>query len=109
MDSVRRTRLAWHFQRARTVQNQSSAQVDRPEQGDRIDMTDLVSHLDAAYNLARWLTRNEHDAEDIVHEAYLRAFRFSAGFRGSEVPPWLLTIVRNSCYDFLRQKQAHDG
>ena len=70
-------------------------------------MTDLVSHLDAAYNLARWLTRNEQDAEDIVHEAYLRAFRFSAGFRGSEVRPWLLAIVRNSCYDFLRQRHAH--
>ena len=61
----------------------------------------VLPHLDAAYNLARWLTRNEHDAEDIVQEAYLRAFRFFAGFRGGDARAWLLKIVRNTCYTWL--------
>jgi RNA polymerase sigma factor (sigma-70 family) len=62
---------------------------------------EVLPHLDAAYNLARWLTRNEHDAEDIVQEAYLRAFRFFAGFRGGDARAWLLKIVRNTCYTWL--------
>jgi RNA polymerase sigma-70 factor (ECF subfamily) len=61
----------------------------------------VLPHLDAAYNLARWLTRNEQDAEDIVQEAYLRAFRFFPGFRGGDARPWLLRIVRNACYTWL--------
>jgi RNA polymerase sigma factor (sigma-70 family) len=61
----------------------------------------VLPHLDAAYNLARWLTRNEQDAEDVVQEAYLRAFRFFAGFRGGDVRAWLLRIVRNTCYTWL--------
>ena len=73
-------------------------------QGTRSDMALLVPHLDAAYNLARWLMRNETDAEDLVQEAYLRAFRHFAGFRGGDGRAWLLTIVRNSCYDRLKQK-----
>jgi RNA polymerase sigma-70 factor (ECF subfamily) len=64
----------------------------------------LVAHLDAAYNLARWLMRNEADAEDLVQEAYLRAFTHFAGFRGGDGRAWLLAIVRNSCYDRLKQK-----
>jgi RNA polymerase sigma-70 factor (ECF subfamily) len=63
----------------------------------------LVPHLDAAYNLARWLMRNETDAEDLVQEAYLRAFSHFAGFRGGDGRAWLLTIVRNCCYDRLKQ------
>jgi RNA polymerase sigma-70 factor (ECF subfamily) len=66
----------------------------------------LVAHLDAAYNLARWLVRNEADAEDVVQEAYLRAISHFAGFRGGGGRAWLLTIVRNSCYDHLRQNGA---
>ena len=66
----------------------------------------LVTHLDAAYNLARWLMRNETEAEDVVQEAYLRAISHFAGFRGGDGRAWLLTIVRNSCYDRLRQKGA---
>lgn len=65
---------------------------------------DTLPHLNSAYNLARWLTRNDQDAEDIVQEAYLRAFRFYRGFRGGDARPWLLTIVRNVYYTWLRQK-----
>jgi len=64
-----------------------------------------MPHLDAAYNLARWLTRNEHDAEDVVQEAYLRAFRFFGGFHGSEGRAWLLTIVRHTCYAWLEKNR----
>jgi RNA polymerase sigma-70 factor (ECF subfamily) len=54
-----------------------------------------LPHLDAAYNLARWLSRSPADADDIVQDAMLRAFRGFDGFRGGDVRPWLLTIVRN--------------
>ena len=58
----------------------------------------VLPHLDAAYNLARWLTRNTQDAEDVVQEACLRAFRFFPGFRGGDARAWLMKIVRNTCY-----------
>ena len=64
-----------------------------------------LPHLDAAYNLARWLTRNDHDAEDVVQESYLRAFRFFDGFRGGEGRAWLLTIVRHTCYSWLEKNR----
>lgn len=57
-----------------------------------------MAHLDAAYNLARWLTRNERDAEDAVQDACLRAFRFLETFRGGNSRAWFLAIVRNACY-----------
>ena len=63
---------------------------------------EILPHLDAAYNLARWLTRNEQDAQDAVQEAYLRAFRFFPGFRGGNARAWLLKIVRNACYSWLQ-------
>jgi RNA polymerase sigma factor (sigma-70 family) len=66
----------------------------------------LLPHLDAAYNLARWLTRNPQDAEDVVQDAYLRAFRFFGGFRGGNARTWLLKIVRNTCYTWLHQNRA---
>ena len=66
----------------------------------------VMPHLDAAYNLARWLTRNEHDAQDMVQEAYLRALRFFGGFHGTDARAWLLTIVRNTCYTWLKRKQG---
>jgi len=71
-------------------------------------MPQLLSHLDAAYNLARWLTRNEHDAEDIVQDAYLRTIRHFGGFHGGEGRAWLLTIVRNRCYDSARHKGVRE-
>jgi RNA polymerase sigma-70 factor, ECF subfamily len=65
-----------------------------------------LPHLDAAYTLARHLLRNDHDAEDVVHDAYLRAIRHFAGYRGGDMRAWLLTIVRNTCYSWLRRHRA---
>jgi RNA polymerase sigma-70 factor (ECF subfamily) len=67
----------------------------------------VLPHFDAAYNLARWLTRNDHDAQDIVQEAVLRAYRFFDGLRG-EARPWLLTIVRNACFTWLQTNRPAD-
>lgn len=60
--------------------------------------SEVMRHLDAAHNLARWLARNDADAEDVVQEAVLRAFRFFGGFRGGDAKVWLLAIVRNTFY-----------
>jgi RNA polymerase sigma-70 factor (ECF subfamily) len=62
---------------------------------------DVLPHLDAAYNLARWLMRNDQDAQDVVQEAYLRAFRFFSGFHGGNARAWLMKIVRNTCFTWL--------
>jgi len=67
-----------------------------------------LPHLDAAYNLARWLLRNDHDAQDVVQEAFLRAFKSFDGFRGERFRPWLLAIARNACYDWLREHRASE-
>ena len=64
-----------------------------------------MPHLGAAYNLARWLVHNQADAEDIVQEAYLRAFRSFGGYYGGDSRSWLLTIVRNTCYTWLQQNR----
>ena len=75
---------------------------DTEEPGNASRFEQLVlPHLDAAYNLARWLVRNKHDAEDIVQEACLRAFRFFPTFRGGDARVWLMRIVRNACYTWL--------
>jgi RNA polymerase sigma-70 factor (ECF subfamily) len=65
----------------------------------------VMPHLDAAYNLARWLVKNPADAEDVVQEACLRAVRFIGGFREGDARAWLLKIVRNSAYSFLERKR----
>ena len=65
-----------------------------------------MAHLDAAYNLARWLARDERDAEDVVQEACLRAFRFFGGFHGGNARAWLLAIVRNTYYTWLEKNHA---
>lgn len=67
----------------------------------------ILPHLNAAYNLARWLTRNEYDAQDVVQEAYLRAFRFFDGYHGGDGKSWLLGIVRNTCFTFLRREKRN--
>ena len=68
----------------------------------------MLPHLDAAHNLARWLMRNEQDAQDVVQEAYLRAFKSFGGFHGSNGRAWLLTIVRNTSYTLLKKNRAVD-
>src|SRR4249920_4228863 len=69
----------------------------------------VLPHLNAAYNLARWLCRNDQDAEDIVQEACLRAFRFFDGFHGEDARAWLLAIVRNTTYTWLQQNRGHES
>ncbi|MCA1825834.1 MAG: sigma-70 family RNA polymerase sigma factor [Myxococcales bacterium] len=76
----------------------------------RVDSFEAVvlPHLKAGYNLARWLLRNDHDAEDVMQEAIVRAFRFYDGFSGNNPRGWLLTVVRNSAYSFLQQNRARE-
>lgn len=68
----------------------------------------VLPHLDAAHNLARWLTHNAADAEDVVQEAYLRAFKFFGSFHGGNSRAWLLTIVRNTSYTWLQEHRSSD-
>lgn len=63
----------------------------------------VLPHLDAAYSLATWLVRDDAQAEEAVQESYLRAFRFFDGLRGDDARPWLLGIVRNTCYSLLQR------
>src|SRR5438034_57400 len=68
----------------------------------------MLPHLDAAYNLAKWLLRNEQDAQDVVQEAFLRAFKSFGGFHGSNGRAWLLSIVRNTSYTLLKKNRVAD-
>jgi RNA polymerase sigma-70 factor (ECF subfamily) len=61
----------------------------------------VLPHLDAAFNLARWILRSRPDAEDVAQEALLRSYRFFGGFHGGDARAWLLQIVRNTCYTWL--------
>jgi RNA polymerase sigma-70 factor, ECF subfamily len=67
----------------------------------------FLAHLDAAHDLARWLTRDERNAEDVVQEAFLRAFKFLDSFRGDNARVWLLAIVRNTYYTWLSKNRVH--
>jgi RNA polymerase sigma-70 factor, ECF subfamily len=67
----------------------------------------MVNH-DASHNLAKWLLRNEQDAQDVVQEAFLRAFKSFGGFHGSNGRAWLLTIVRNTSYTLLKKNPVAD-
>ncbi len=69
----------------------------------------MMPHMDAANNLACWLTGNAEDAQDVVQEAYLRAFKYFAGYRGDNSRAWLLRIVRNAFYDSIRRSRQEEG
>jgi RNA polymerase sigma-70 factor (ECF subfamily) len=69
----------------------------------------FLPHLDAAYNLARWLLRSEQDAEDCVQDAYIRAYKAFPRFRGGDGKAWLMTIVRNVCYTAIKKLRSHDA
>jgi len=85
------------------------SEEDHAQQAELTSFEELMlPHLDAAHNLARWLLRNEQDAQDVVQEAYLRAFKSFGGFHGSNGRAWLLTIVRNTSYTLLKKNRAVD-
>src|SRR5580658_9436441 len=69
----------------------------------------MLPHMDAAYNLARWLMRDPHDADDALQDACLRAYRSLDRFHGDDARAWLLTIVRNVCYSRMRQRRRESG
>lgn len=83
------------------MSNQFDRPATTPEIGDNFDAV-VLPHLGAAYRLARWLMRDEHDAEDVVQEASLRAFRYFRTFNGPDGRVWFLRIVRNTCYGWRR-------
>jgi RNA polymerase sigma-70 factor (ECF subfamily) len=85
-----------------------TAAVDKAELNKRFELL-VLPHLDSAYNLARWLLRDEQDAKDVAQEALLRAFRFFDQFRGIDARPWLLKIVRNTSFTWLQQKRAKNA
>jgi RNA polymerase sigma-70 factor (ECF subfamily) len=78
--------------------------VDERERVKLFEQT-VLPHLDAAYNLARWLAGNDHDAQDVTQEASMRAFKFFGTFRGDNPRAWFLTIVRNTFYTWLRKNR----
>ena len=81
--------------------------MEQPDERARFEET-IMPHLDAAYNLARWLTRNEHDAQDVVQDAFLRAFKYFGGFHGGNSRSWLLSIVRNTAYTWLQKNRKQE-
>ncbi len=80
-----------------------------PEGSEAADFDRLfIPHMDAVYNLARWLVRNDYDAQDVVQEAYLRAFKYAAGFRSGDPRAWILAIVRNVAFTWLTRNRGAD-
>jgi RNA polymerase sigma-70 factor, ECF subfamily len=88
------------------AQGQISGNTDRGRQA-RFE-TIALPHLDAAYGLARWMTRNDADAADVVQEAFLRAFRYFDSYRGDDAKSWVLKIVRRTCYSWLERNRPAD-
>src|SRR6516165_6063240 len=89
---------------------------DQGKSSDVLDVHDrarfeqlVLPHLDAAFNLARWLLRSREDSEDVTQEAMLRAYRFFDGFHGGDARAWLLQIVRNTCYTWLEKNRGMKG
>ena len=81
-------------------------ELDVLELQERVRFEQLVlPHVDAAFNLARWVLRGRNDAEDVAQEALLRAYRFFRGFNGADARAWLLQIVRNACYSWLEKNR----
>jgi RNA polymerase sigma-70 factor, ECF subfamily len=91
-DEVAKGRMAWRTDRRRQVQFE----------------TVMLPHLDAAYALARWMTRNDADAADVVQEACLRAFRYFDSYRGGDTKSWFLKIVRRTCYSWIERNRPAD-
>ena len=75
-----------------------------PQERERFEAC-VLPHLDAAFNLARWLLRDKQNAEDVTQEAMLRAYRFFGNFRAGDARAWLLQIVRNCCYTWLQKNR----
>lgn len=99
----------WSGQQAGSGRGSAVNQIDPPAMDNETKARQFrelaLPYLDEAYNFARWLTRNSQDAEDVVQDAYMRAFRFFEGFRGGNPRAWILTIVRNSYHTWLRKTQ----
>jgi RNA polymerase sigma-70 factor (ECF subfamily) len=79
------------------------------EEKDSLFTEEIIPHLDAAYSLARWLARNEHDAEDIVQDSFARAYSYFNSFSGKDGKKWLLAIVRNTFYSWYKKKLVRQG
>jgi RNA polymerase sigma-70 factor (ECF subfamily) len=93
---------------ALTLSRWRTLALDKEDLKTRFELL-VLPHLDAAYNLARWLLRDEQDAKDVAQEALLRAFKFFDQFRGTDARPWLLKIVRNTSFTWLQQKRAKNA
>jgi RNA polymerase sigma-70 factor (ECF subfamily) len=75
--------------------------------GSRVFEETVLPHLDAAFNYARWLTKDDADAEDVVQDACMRAMRFFSSLRNDDARAWLLTIVRNTWYSRVSRRSSH--
>ena len=87
--------------------SQSAPLVEEQDKFARFEQS-IMPHMNAAYNLARWLSSNDSDAQDVVQESYLRAFKFFGGFPGGDSRAWLLRIVRNAFYDWLKHNRREE-
>ncbi|MBK5062280.1 RNA polymerase sigma factor [Burkholderia sp. R-69927] len=103
--------MPWRAQVVQTDSHAARAHVDADADAARSRRFQQLAlpHLDAAYNLARWLCGNANDADDVVQEAFMRAFRFFDTFRGDSARPWLLAIVRRTWYtEWRRRASSHE-